>query len=251
MNPSPFRLDGKLALVTGASRGIGQGIALMLGRLGATVVAGARDIASAERTAEQIRSDGGIGHALAIDVASEESVERAFGTLAAGHGPVAILVNNAGVTHDGLLMRLKPDDFGTVLDTNLFGVYRTCRAAVPGMVRARQGRIVNVTSVVASAGNPGQSNYAASKAGIEGFSRSLARELASRNVTVNCVAPGFIDTDMTRSLPDDARAALLAGVPLRRLGTVEDVACAVAYLCSDGASYVTGTILHVNGGMYM
>ena len=251
MSGSPYRLDGKVALVTGASRGIGRGIAMELARLGAVVLAAARDPSAAEATAEEARALGGASHAVGLDVTSDDSVERVVRTASAAHGPIAILVNNAGITRDGLLLRLKPEDWDAVLDTNLNGVYRTCRAVAPGMVRARWGRIVNVTSVVGSSGNAGQTNYAASKAAIEGFSRSLARELASRNVTVNCVAPGFIDTDMTRVLGDEARAKLLDGVPLRRLGTVEDIACAVAFLSSDAASYITGSILHVNGGMYM
>ncbi len=245
------RLEGKVALVTGASRGIGRGIALALGSAGAEVVAVARSEDAARPTAEAIVAAGGRARAVAMDVASDEAVASVIEGLLAAYGTIPLLVNNAGVTRDNLLLRMKKEDWDSVLGTNLTGIYRTCRALVPSMVRARYGRVVNVTSVVGSLGNPGQTNYAASKAGVEGFSRSLARELASRNVTINCVAPGFIDTDMTRELGDEARKKLLDQVPMKRLGTPEDVAGAVLFLLGDGAAYVTGTTLHVNGGMYM
>jgi 3-oxoacyl-[acyl-carrier protein] reductase len=243
--------EGKVALVTGASRGIGRGIALALAGRGATVVCAARTIEASAGTVGEIVSRGGRASAIALDVASDPSVESAAKELLGTHARIPLLVNNAGITRDNLLMRMKKEDWTEVIDTNLSGIYRLCRALVPSMVKARYGRIVNVTSVVARSGNPGQSNYAASKAGIEGFTRSLARELASRNVTVNCVAPGFIDTDMTRVLADAQREALLEQIPLKRLGTPDDVAAAVCYLLGDSGAYVTGVTLPVNGGMFM
>jgi 3-oxoacyl-[acyl-carrier protein] reductase len=188
---------------------------------------------------------------VALDIADDGSVESTVAALLKEHGSIPLLVNNAGITRDNLLMRMKREDWNQVIDTNLSGIYRLCRSLVPSMVKARYGRIVNVTSVVARIGNPGQANYAAAKAGVEGLSRSLARELASRNVTVNCVAPGFIDTDMTRSLSEAQRAGLLDQVPLGRLGTPDDVAAGVTYLLSDAASYITGITLEINGGMHM
>ncbi|HZN54917.1 MAG TPA: 3-oxoacyl-ACP reductase FabG [Candidatus Polarisedimenticolaceae bacterium] len=244
-------LSGKTALVTGASRGIGRGIALTLAAEGVTVIAAARTEDAAAGTVAAIEAAGGRARALALDVASDASVTAAIPEILKEHATIPLLVNNAGITRDNLLMRMKKDDWDQVIETNLSGIYRLCRALVPSMVKARYGRIVNVTSVVARIGNPGQANYAAAKAGIEGFTRSLARELASRNVTVNCVAPGFIDTDMTRALGDAQREALLAQVPLGRLGAPEDIARAVAFLMSDAASYVTGITLDVNGGMSM
>jgi 3-oxoacyl-[acyl-carrier protein] reductase len=244
-------LEGKVALVTGASRGIGRGIALALAGRGAAVACAARSIEASAGTVAEIASRGGRATAIALDVASDASVESAAKELLNTHATIPLLVNNAGITRDNLLMRMKKEDWTEVIDTNLSGIYRLCRALVPSMVKARYGRIVNVTSVVARSGNPGQSNYAASKAGIEGFTRSLARELASRNVTVNCVAPGFIDTDMTRVLGDTQREALLGQIPLKRLGTPDDVAAAVCYLLGEGGAYVTGVTLPVNGGMFM
>ena len=244
-------LSGKTALVTGASRGIGRGIALTLAAEGVTVIAAARTEDAAAGTVAAIEAAGGRARALALDVASDASVTAAIPEILKEHATIPLLVNNAGITRDNLLMRMKKDDWDQVIETNLSGIYRLCRALVPSMVKARYGRIVNVTSVVARIGNPGQANYAAAKAGIEGFTRSLARELASRNVTVNCVAPGFIDTDMTRALGDAQREALLAQVPLGRLGAPEDIARVVAFLMSDAASYVTGITLDVNGGMSM
>jgi 3-oxoacyl-[acyl-carrier protein] reductase len=244
-------LAGKVALVTGASRGIGFTIAQALARAGADVIACARSQAAAEETAAKITSAGGRARGATLDVASDESVATGVAELLKACGTIPLLVNNAGITRDNLLLRMKKEDWDQVVDTNLTGVYRMCRAMVPSMIRARYGRIVNVTSVVAEIGNPGQANYCASKAGIEGMTRSLARELGSRNITVNCIAPGFIDTDMTRSLADDARAKLLEQVPLGRLGTPEDVAAAVLYLVGPGGDYVTGSVLAVNGGMSM
>lgn len=244
-------LSGKTALVTGASRGIGREIALALAREGAEVACAARSLDAALATARAIEEAGGRSRALAMDVADDASVDRGCAELLEACGSIPLLVNNAGITRDNLLMRMKKEEWDAVIATNLTGIFRTCRALVPSMVRARYGRIVNVTSVVAKIGNPGQVNYAAAKAGIEGMTRSLAREIASRNVTVNCVAPGFIDTDMTRELPEEARKKLLDQVPLRRLGTPADVAAAVVFLVGEGASYITGATLDVNGGMYM
>jgi len=243
--------EGKTALVTGGSRGIGRAIALALAAQGASVVVGARTREAAAATADAITASGGVASPLALDIADAASVESALGGLLQSRATIPLLVNNAGVTRDNLLMRMKPEEWDRVIETNLTGIYRLCRAVVPSMVKARYGRIVNVTSVVARIGNAGQVNYAASKAGIEGFSRSLARELASRNVTVNCVAPGFIDTDMTQALTEKQREALLAQVPLGRLGTPQDVAGAVSFLLSDAASYITGITLDLNGGMAM
>jgi len=245
------RLDGKVALVTGGSRGIGKAIAARLARSGAEVVITARSAEAAEATAEAIAAEGGTARGVALDVADHDQVERGIDELLGAYARIAILVNNAGITSDNLLLRMKREDWDRVVQTNLSGVYRLCRAVVPSMVRARYGRIVNITSVVAGLGNPGQTNYAAAKAGIEGFTRSLARELASRMISVNCVAPGFIDTDMTRSLADPARERLLSQIPLRRLGSPEEVAEAVRFLVGAEAEYITGTTLHVNGGMFM
>ena len=244
-------LSGKTALITGASRGIGRAIALAVAARGATVIAAARSLPAARETADAIERSGGVARGLALDVSSDASVETALAGLIAEHATIPLLVNNAGITRDNLLLRMKKEDWNEVIDTNLSGIYRICRSLVPSMVKARYGRIVNITSVVARSGNPGQANYAAAKAGIEGMSRSLAKELASRNITVNCVAPGFIDTDMTRSLTAAQKDALLENVPMNRLGTPDDVAAGVGYLLSDEASYVTGITLDINGGMYM
>jgi 3-oxoacyl-[acyl-carrier protein] reductase len=235
-------LEGKLALVTGASRGIGHAIAAELARQGAKVVG----TATSEDGARKVP---GIGRVLNVKDAAQtdalvEAVQKEF-------GDILILVNNAGITRDNLALRMKDADWDEVMETNLRAVFRLSRAVMRGMMKARWGRIINITSVVGASGNPGQANYAAAKAAVVGMTKSLAREIGSRNITVNCVAPGFIDTDMTRALPDEQRKALLAQIPLGRLGKVEDVAAAVGYLASPGADYVTGTVLHVNGGMYM
>lgn len=243
--------EGRAALITGASRGIGQAIAVALAERGAFVLCAARTVDAGAATVARIEAAGGRAKAVAVDVSSDASVEGAVQGLLEEHATIPLLVNNAGITRDNLLLRMKKEDWTAVIDTNLSGLYRLCRAVVPSMVKARFGRIVSITSVVAHIGNAGQANYGASKAGIEGFTRSLARELASRNVTVNCVAPGFIDTDMTRALNDAQREALLGQVPLGRLGTPEDVASAVSWLMGPGASYVTGITLDVNGGMSM
>jgi 3-oxoacyl-[acyl-carrier protein] reductase len=247
----PYRLDGQVALVTGASRGIGRACLMALAAAGAQVVGTSTSSAGAARLEQDIASAGLKGRGLVLDVSIEESVQSAVAAVEAREGAVGILVNNAGITRDGLLMRMKPEDWQAVIDTNLSSVYRTSRAVLRGMVKARGGRIVNIASVVGQSGNAGQANYAAAKAGIVGFSKALALEVASRNITVNVVAPGFIDTDMTKGLPDAARSALLERIPLARLGTVEDVALAVRFLCSPAAGYITGATLAVNGGMYL
>ncbi|MBT8097669.1 MAG: 3-oxoacyl-ACP reductase FabG [Woeseia sp.] len=247
----PFNADtlnGKTALVTGASRGIGAAIAATLAASGATVVGTATSESGAEAISTAL---GNGGRGAVLDIASADSVDSLLSAIAKSEGAPAIVVNNAGITRDNLLMRMKPEEWDEVLATNLSGVYRVCRGAVRGMMKARYGRIINIASVIGVMGNAGQTNYAAAKAGIIGFSKSLARELGSRNITVNVVAPGFIDTDMTKVLPEEQRAALLTQVPLGRLGAVDDIANAVAFLASDGAAYITGETLHVNGGMLM
>jgi len=243
--------EKRTAVVTGASRGIGRAIALELGGRGAQIVGTATSTSGAAAIGEYLAAAGLAGRGAVLDVAKPDSVEAFFKELDAAEGMPAILVNNAGVTRDGLLMRMSAEDWQAVLETDLSSVYRTCKAVMRGMMKARYGRIVNIASVIAVMGNAGQSNYAAAKAGMIGFSKSLAREVGSRGITVNVVAPGFIATDMTGVLDEKTRAALLAQVPLGRLGSVEDVAHAVAYLASPEAGYITGETLHVNGGMYM
>jgi len=243
--------EKRTAVVTGASRGIGRAIALELGGRGAQIVGTATSASGAAAISDYLAAAGLAGRGAVLDVAKPDSVEAFFKELDAAEGTPAILVNNAGVTRDGLLMRMSAEDWQAVLETDLSSVYRTCKAVMRGMMKARYGRIVNIASVIAVMGNAGQSNYAAAKAGMIGFSKSLAREVGSRGITVNVVAPGFIATDMTGVLDEKTRAALLAQVPLGRLGSVEDVAHAVAYLASPEAGYITGETLHVNGGMYM
>lgn len=244
-------VQGKLALVTGASRGIGRAIAMSLGRAGAVVAGTATSEEGASAIGAALEAAGVRGEGLVLDVTDPRACETLVEDVARRLGPIAILVNNAGITRDNLAMRMKEDEWQAVIDTNLSAVFRMSRLVMRGMMKARDGRIVNITSVVGSAGNPGQANYAAAKAGVEGMTRALARELGSRSITVNCVAPGFIETDMTRGLSESQTAALMQQIPLGRLGGVDDVAAAVVYLCSPGAAYVTGTTLHVNGGMYM
>ncbi len=241
-------LNGQVALVTGASRGIGAAIAASLAAAGATVVG----TATSDSGAEQISGTlGTSGRGAVLDVSSDDSVQALIADIQANEGPPTIVVNNAGITKDNLLLRMKAEEWDSVLSTNLSGVFRVCKATIRGMMKARGGRIINIASVIGLMGNAGQANYAAAKAGIIGFSKSLAREVGSRNITVNVVAPGFIDTDMTRVLAEEQRAAMLGQVPLGRLGAAEDIANAVAFLASDAAAYVTGETLHVNGGMLM
>jgi 3-oxoacyl-[acyl-carrier protein] reductase len=244
-------LAGKVALVTGASRGIGQATAVALGRVGATVVGTATTAAGAAAISAYLAGEGMKGAGLKLNVNDPAVMEQVLGNIESQFGSVAILVNNAGITRDNLLLRMKDSEWDEIMDTNLKSVYRLSKLVIRSMMKARFGRIINITSVVGSMGNPGQVNYAAAKAGITGFSKSLAREVGSRNITVNCVAPGFIDTDMTRGLPEESKTALLAHVPLARFGQPQEVAAAVVFLASEGAAYVTGSTLHVNGGMYM
>jgi 3-oxoacyl-[acyl-carrier protein] reductase len=245
------QLDGRIAFVTGASRGIGKAIALELGRHAATVIGCATSEAGAGVIRQALSEAGIKGTGLVLDINDVSQVEAALASIEQQFGDVGILVNNAGITRDSLLLRMKDADWDDIMSTNLKAVYRLSKLVLRSMMKARSGRIINITSVVGAMGNAGQTNYAAAKAGIGGFSRSLAREVGSRNITVNCVAPGFIATDMTAALSEDQRAALINQIPLARLGTVEDVAAVVAFLASPGASYITGTTVHVNGGMYM
>jgi 3-oxoacyl-[acyl-carrier protein] reductase len=242
-------LNGEIALVTGATRGIGAAIADRLSREGARVVGTATTPEGALRISERLAASGGRG--VVLDVVKQESIEAVLEDIEAKEGAVGILCNNAGITRDTLLLRMKEADWDAVIDTNLASVFRLSKAVLRGMMKARKGRIVSITSVVGLTGNPGQTNYAAAKAGILGFTKSLAREVGSRGITVNAVAPGFIDTDMTKALAEAQRASLDAQIPLGRLGQPADIAAAVAFLCSADGAYITGETLHVNGGMYM
>jgi 3-oxoacyl-[acyl-carrier protein] reductase len=244
-------LEGQIALVTGASRGIGQAIALALGQAGATVIGTATSDKGAQAISEYLAAANIKGCGMNLNVTDGAAVEAVMAAITTQFGDVGILVNNAGITRDNLLMRMKDEEWDDIMATNLTSVFRLSRAVLRAMMKARSGRIISIASVVGAMGNAGQTNYSAAKAGIMGFTKSLAREVGSRNITVNCVAPGFIDTDMTRALPDAQRQALLDHIPLGRLGSVDDIAQAVVFLASPAAGYVSGTTLHVNGGMYM
>tara|TARA_Y100000758_G_scaffold177684_1_gene126345 strand:+ start:279 stop:1037 length:759 start_codon:yes stop_codon:yes gene_type:complete len=244
-------LEGKVALVTGASRGIGQAIAHALAAQGAVVVGTATSDQGAQAIGEKLAAAGYKGTGMKLDVRDPESVAAVLAAITESYGAPAILVNNAGITADNLLMRMKDDEWDDVIGTNLSSVYRLSKAVLRGMTKGRWGRIINISSVVGGMGNAGQSNYAAAKAGMEGFTRALAREVGSRAITVNAVAPGFIDTDMTRALNDSQRSVMLEQIPLARLGQAEEIAAAVAFLASESAGYITGATLPVNGGMYM
>ncbi len=244
-------LSGEIALVTGASRGIGQSIALALGKQGAIVVGTATSDKGAESISSYLAENGIDGQGMALNVTDADSVKQMLAGMTEAFGAPGILINNAGITRDNLLMRMKEEEWDDIISTNLTSVYRMSKACLRAMTKARKGRIISISSVVGAAGNAGQANYAAAKAGLIGFSKSLAREVGVRGITVNTVAPGFIDTDMTRALPDAQREALLGEIPLNRLGQPEEIAAAVAFLASPGAAYITGETLHVNGGMYM
>lgn len=245
-------LHGKVALVTGASRGIGRAIATTLAESGATVIINYKsNAAAADEVVQAIGAAGGTAQALQADVSNATEIEQLFKQIVAGHGKIDILVNNAGITRDTLLLRMKEEDFDAVLDTNLRGVFLCTKAALRPMTKARGGRIINITSVVGLTGNAGQSNYAAAKAGLLGFTKSVAREMASRNITANAVAPGYIETELTGVLGEDVRAAILENVPLGRLGQPQDVASMVCFLASDAAAYITGQTITVDGGMVM
>jgi len=244
-------LEGQVALVSGASRGIGKAIADMLGAQGATVVGTATTESGANAISQRFDEIGSGGQGMRLDVGDEASVDAVVKEISEKYGAITILVNNAGITRDNLLMRMKADDWDAVLNTNLTSVYRLSKACLRAMMKAKNGRIINIASVVGASGNAGQTNYAAAKAGMFGFTKSLAQEVGSRGITVNAVAPGFIDTDMTRELPDAQRDLLLGNIPLGRLGQPEEIASVVAFLASDAAAYITGETLHVNGGMYM
>ncbi len=244
-------LQGKVALVTGASRGIGRAIAMALAQESATVIGTATSAAGAQAIGEALSAAGHAGAGRVLDVRDTGQCDALVGSISKEFGDIAILVNNAAVVRDNLGLRMKDEEWDEVIETNLRSVFRLSRGVLRGMMKARWGRIISITSVVGAAGNPGQMNYAAAKAGVVGMSKSLAREIGSRNITVNCIAPGFIDTDMTRALAEEQKAALLGQIPLGRLGVPEDVAAAVGFLASPAAGYITGTVLHVNGGMYM
>ncbi|MEK6747654.1 MAG: 3-oxoacyl-ACP reductase FabG [Pseudomonadota bacterium] len=244
-------LDNEVALVTGASRGIGEAIGMELGRLGAVVIGTATSDSGAASITAKLQQAGYRGLGLALNVNDTAAVESVLNQIGERFGAPSVLVNNAGITHDNLLMRMSDEQWQSVIDTNLTSVFRMSKACLRAMMKARRGRIISIASVVGASGNAGQCNYAASKAGIMGFSKSLAREVGSRGITVNVVAPGFIDTDMTRGLPEDHRQKLMDQVPLGKLGSPGDIAAAVAFLASPAAGYITGETLHVNGGMYM
>nr|WP_274519802.1 MULTISPECIES: 3-oxoacyl-ACP reductase FabG [unclassified Halorhodospira] len=244
-------MQGQIALVTGASRGIGQAVLESLGRAGATVIGTATSEQGAEGIRQRLSEAGLMGTGMALDVTDSEQIAEVLGAIGRDFGAPTILVNNAGITRDNLLMRMKDDEWDQIIDTNLSSVYRMSKACLRGMMKARGGRIINIGSVVGAMGNAGQANYSAAKAGIMGLTKSMARELGARNITVNTVAPGFIETDMTAAMSEEQRAALIGNVPLERLGSPEDIAAAVTFLASPSAGYITGETLHVNGGMHM
>lgn len=244
-------LEGEVALVTGASRGIGKSIALSLGKEGATVIGTATSANGAEAISAYLEEAGIKGQGMVLDVSSQGSVDDVMKTITEAFAAPSILVNNAGITRDNLLMRMKDDEWEDIMNTNLSSVYRMSKACLRPMMKARKGRIISIASVVGASGNAGQTNYSAAKAGLIGFSKSLAREVGSRGITVNAVAPGFIDTDMTKNLPDDIKDGLLGQIPVGRLGQPEEIAAAVTFLASPGAAYISGETIHVNGGMYM
>ncbi|HVG03597.1 MAG TPA: 3-oxoacyl-ACP reductase FabG [Burkholderiaceae bacterium] len=246
----PDCLQDQVALVTGASRGIGASISDQLARAGATVVGTATSLRGADQISQRLAAQGR-GRGAVLDVCDAAAADALIDAIGKEHGKLSILVNNAGITRDTLAMRMKDDDWSLVIDTNLSAVFRLSRSVLRGMMKARHGRIINITSVVGASGNAGQANYAAAKAGVTGMTRALARELGSRNITVNCIAPGFIETDMTRELTDEQTRSLLAQVPLGRLGVVDEIGAAVVFLASAAGSYISGATIHVNGGMYM
>ncbi len=246
-----LRSDGKVAIVTGASRGIGRGIAMALAEAGATVICAARDLAKLEAVAAEIVAAGGKAQAAVVDVASRESIESLISATVAGHGRIDVLVNNAGITRDNLLLRMKQAEWDDVIATNLTSVFTSTQAVMKPMLKQRGGSIINIGSVVGLTGNAGQANYAAAKAGLVGFSKSVAREVASRGIRVNVITPGFIETDMTNAMPEAAKQAMLATVPLGRTGTPADIAALVVYLASDASAYVTGQTISVDGGFHM
>ncbi len=244
-------LNGQIALVTGASRGLGVAIAEKLGKMGAFVIGTATSDSGAEQITENLKAAGVEGKGMMLNVSELDSIEQCVKAINDGHGAPTILVNNAGITRDNLLMRMKEEEWDAIIQTNLTSIFRMSKACLRGMTKAKKGRIINITSIVGVSGNAGQTNYAAAKAGVIGFGKSLAREVASRGITVNAVAPGFIDTDMTRVLSDEQREKLKGEVPMGDLGKPEDIASAVGFLASDEAGYITGQTLHINGGMYM
>jgi len=246
-----FSLEGKVALVTGASRGIGKAIATQLQSLGATVIGTATSESGANKITEYLTTENGSGMGLVLNVTSDESIAEMFTAIKEAHGSIDILVNNAGITRDNIFMRMKDDEWSDIIDTNLTSVFKVSKAAIRPMMKKRTGRIINIGSVVGTMGNAGQVNYATAKAGLLGFTKALAREVASRGITVNTVSPGFIDTDMTQGLTDEQKEGIFSQVPANRLGKPEEIASTVAFLASDSAAYITGETIHVNGGMYM
>ncbi len=246
-----FDLSNKICLVTGATRGIGQSIAAQLGSQGATVIGTATSQAGADKISEHLSAQGISGEGMVLNVSEAESIDAILKSITEKYGAISVLVNNAGITRDNLTMRMKEEEWDDIMTTNLKSVYRLSKGVLRGMMKARSGRIINITSVVGVSGNAGQANYAAAKAGVIGFTKSLAQEIASRGVTVNAVAPGFINTDMTKALNEDQVSKMTANIPASRLGEPEDIAASVVFLASDESAYVTGTTMHVNGGMYM